>query len=150
MSQQDVKAYLQQLLGKTLLDIRLVCEMIVLDFGEFGVHAQGFTRILEGNDILLTTLDYHNWDGVTDTNNDEWYNLEQFKNKIVKNIVTEIELTATNDLFIRLEKNITIQAFNSNGPSHYNEIEEQEQWRFLSDDENMHIVVYNKNIEIQR
>ena len=146
---QKAKEYLDQLIGKTLQNITLACEMIVLDFGNFGVHAQGFVRILEENDILLTTLDYQNWDGVTDTNNDEWYNLAQFKSKIVNNKVLRIEMTERNDLFIELENNIMIQSFNSNGPSHYNEIEEQEQWRFLLDDEKMHIVVYQKNIEFQ-
>lgn len=141
------KGYLNQLVGKPLEDVRLACEMIMLDFGNIGIHAQGFTRIMEGSDILLTTLDYLNWDEVTDTNNDEWYNLAQYKSRIVGNKVTAVELTSSCDLTIRLENQICIQAFNSNGPSHYGDIEEQEQWRVLLDDEDMHIVVYQKNIE---
>jgi hypothetical protein len=143
-------AHLQQLIGTTLEDVRLACEMIVLDFGSYGVHAQGFARILEGNRVLLTTLDYQNWDEVEDTNNDEWYNLAQYKDRIVHNKVTGIALAPTNDLTIYLEHDIMIQSFISNGPSHYAYFDEQEQWRFLSDADNLHIVVTQKSVEFQK
>ena len=40
------KGYLDQLVGKPLENVRLACEMIMLDFDNIGIHAQGFTRIL--------------------------------------------------------------------------------------------------------
>lgn len=151
MTQDKIKAYLKQLVGTTLHDVRLACEMIVLDFGKFGVHTQCFTRIIEANKILLTTLDYQSWDGVDDQNNDEWYNLAQYKSRIVNNKVTAVELTELNDLLIWLENNIHIQAFILNGPAHYCEDEDDEQWRLIIDgekeNENIHIVINRKTVD---
>ena len=90
MNLQNLKEYLQILVGKTLEDVNLACEMIMFTFGNVDIHAQCFTRIIYKNNVLLTTLDYQNWDGVTDTNNDEWFNLSQNKDKLVGCIFTQV------------------------------------------------------------
>ncbi|MGM9858718.1 MAG: hypothetical protein ACI311_05695 [Bacilli bacterium] len=53
---------LEQLVGSKLKDIKLVCQMIVFDFGNVGIHCQQFTRVSKNGDILFTTLDYQSWD----------------------------------------------------------------------------------------
>ena len=147
MVQQKIKASMEQLVGKTLQKFNLACEMMMFNFEGVCIHAQCFTRILYKNDILLTTLDYQNWDGVTDTNNDEWYNLELHKDKIINNKIEKIEFTPTNDLLIWLENDIRIQMFISNGTPHYGE--DNEQWRFFiyDDEQQPHTVIYSQTIE---
>ncbi|MBQ8351267.1 MAG: hypothetical protein IJY20_04395 [Clostridia bacterium] len=140
----NVKEAMEQLKGRTLQDIHLMCEMLVFDFGDCAIHAQCFTRIVKGNAVLLTTLDYQNWDGETAENNDEWYHLKKYKACIIHHMVREIEWTATADLLLYLENDICIQLYVSNGLPHY--VEDNEQWRVIWNKENHHIVVNRKEI----
>ena len=75
-----IKTKSEQLVGQVLHDVNLACEMIMLEFESISIHSQCFTRILNNDDVFLTTFDYKNWEGVKDTNNDELYNLAINKN----------------------------------------------------------------------
>ena len=147
MLKNKLKESVEKLVGKTLSDLNLACEMIMLDFEGCHIHSQCFTRIIYNNDIILTTLDYQNWDGINNQNNDEWYNLSKHKNLIVNNKVKKSKLTPTNDLLIELENNVQIQLYVSNGLTHFEE--EQEQWRYfkISKEDEPHIVIYSTKIE---
>ena len=147
MERKIIKNYLELLIGRSLDSVNLACEMLMFAFGDISLHSQCFTRIMLKERVLLTTLDYHNWDGETDTNNDEWYNLSRYKNSIINNKVVKAELTETNDVFIWLENDIQIQMFIANGSPHYEE--DNEQWRIFenNNEDSSHIVVYSESIQ---
>lgn len=145
---KKLQKYINNIIGLKPKEINLACEMIMLNFGNYKIHFQSFTRIIKNNDILLTTLDYQNWDKKEDKNNDEWYFLEKYKKEILNGIVIDVSLTKTNDLTIVFDNGITIETYISNGYSHYEE--DQEQWRLilkLDNDKSQDIVIYNKHIE---
>lgn len=145
---KKLQKYINNIIGLKLEEINLACEMIMLNFGNYKIHFQSFTRVIKNNDILLTTLDYQSWDKKEDKNNDEWYFLEKYKKEILNGIVIDVSLTKTNDLTIVFDNGITIETYISNGYSHYEE--EQEQWRLilkLDNDKSHDIVIYNKHIE---
>ena len=139
-----IQSYLDSLNGRTLDSLHLVCEMMVFSFGTSSIHSQCFTRIMKKESILLTTLDYQNWDETDNNNNDEWHNLSLHRASIINNKVIKTQLTNTNDLFIWLENDIQIQMYNSNGAPHY--IESCEQWRIV-ENQDTHIVVYSDFIQ---
>ncbi len=149
MLQQKLKSAVASLVGKTLQSLNFACEMMMFDFENLCIHSQCFTRILLNDSIAFATLDYQNWDGVTDTNNDLWYNSAQYKSKLLGSKICKIDLSATNDLFIGLENNAMIQMYVSNGTPHFDT--ENEQWRIFVKGETQkpHIVVYSKHIEEQ-
>lgn len=144
---KNINEYLETFIGKELLDINLVCEMMCFNFGEMHFHAQGFTRVLQNDEILVTTLDYQHWDEKDDKNNDEWINMAQFKKVILNNRIERFELMPINDIFIYLENGICVQSFNRNGPLHFGDCDEQ--WRFLikNNENDIHIVAQGKTIE---
>ena len=145
---KKLQKYINNIIGLKLEEINLACEIIMLNFGNYKIHFQSFTRVIKNNDILLTTLDYQSWDKKEDKNNDEWYFLEKYKKEILNGIVIDVSLTKTNDLTIVFDNGITIETYISNGYSHYEE--EQEQWRLilkLDNDKSHDIVIYNKHIE---
>lgn len=143
MNEQKIKDYLELLIGRNLDDLNLACEMMMFTFGDISLHSQCFTRIVHKDSVLLTTLDYQNWDEITDKNNDEWYNLSLYKGLIINNKVIETELTPAKDVFIRLQNDVSIQIFFSNGAPHY--AEDCEQWRIFvnTDDSIPHTVIYS-------
>lgn len=147
MKRQTIKNYLDSLSEKTLDSLNLACEMMMFTFGDIAIHSQCFTRIMLKEQVLLTTLDYQSWDKENEKNNDEWYNLSLYKNSLLNNRVTKTLLTSTNDVFIWLENDISIQIFISNGSPYY--VENCEQWRIFEIDnkESSHIVVYSNSIE---
>lgn len=149
MLRQKLNQFLDNLIGKTLYDISLACEMMMFGFENRCIHSQCFTRIVLDGRILFTTLDFQNWDGVTDTNNDLWYNFAQNKSKLLGSKICKVELSETNDLFIWLENSAVIQMFFSNGAPHFET--ENEQWRVFEKGETQkaHIVVYSNRIEEQ-
>lgn len=138
---------LELLKGKNLDNLSLACEMMMFTFGDIVIHSQCFTRILCKERVLLTTLDYQNWDETDAENNDEWYNLSLHKSIIINNKVVKTQITNTNDLYIWLENDIQLQIFISNGSPHY--VEDCEQWRIFEIDRKTipHIVVYSNRIQ---
>ena len=145
MTHNKMRDCIQQIVGKKLNEVLLACEMLRFYFdGDYGIHAVGFVRIIKGSDILLTTLDYQNWDEKIDTNNDEWYNLECFKKEIIGGKVVSVKLTKTNDLFVLLDNDVKIEMYNANGYFHFGE--ENEQWRFMFGEYDS-IVINNKSID---
>ena len=126
---ENLKQYLDTCIGKELLNIYLVCEMMCFEFGDMALHAKSFTRILQNDEVLVTTLDYQGWDEIDDKNNDEWYNIHQFKHRLIGNKIERIDLSTVNDLFVYLENGVVIQSFAANGPLHYGCWNEQ--WRLL-------------------
>ena len=140
--------HLQAIIGKQLTDLHLACEMMMFSFDEFALHTQCLTRIIHEEDVLVTTLDYHNWDGEDDKNNDEWYFVKQYKESIVGGIVTSINVSSLYDVIIVLDNGIKIELINKNGYHHFDD--ESEQWRFFKsgDYSYPHITVYSKTVDI--
>lgn len=147
MSRKKIETYLELLNGSLLDDLTLAAQMMMFSFGSIAIHSQCFTRIMHQDRILLTTLDYQNWDEADDKNNDEWYNWSLHKKRIINNKVIKTELTNSNDLFIWLENDIQLQIFVSNGSPHY--VEDCEQWRMIDKDgENIpQTVIYSNGIQ---
>ena len=129
--------------------MNLACEMMMFGFGDFALHAQCFTRIIRGGDILASTLDYQNWDGETDTNNDEWYFVEKYRPEIIGGRVTNVEISPVNDVLIELDNGVRIEIYVSNGFFHYGE--DREQWVFFKPEDESHpfISVNSKSIRIE-
>ena len=140
--------HLQAIIGKQLTELHLACEMMMFSFDEFALHTQCLTRIIHEEDVLVTTLDYHNWDGKDDKNNDEWYFIKQYKESIVGGIVTSINVSSLYDVIIVLDNGIKIELINKNGYHHFDD--ESEQWRFFKpgDYSYPHITVYSKTVDI--
>ena len=142
--------YLDQLVGIKLKDIKLACQMIILDFGNIGIHCQQFTRVSKNDDILFTTFDYQSWDEKVDTNNDEKYFFDKYRNEIIGGGVARIIYNKFNDVTIIFDNGVVIEIFVSNGYNHF--VDEIENWRLLintSDDDSKHIVIYNKKVEME-
>ena len=136
------------IIGKRLTHLHLACEMMMFGFEEYALHAQCLARIICQNDILVTTLDYQNWDGEVDTNNDERYFVEKYRDKIVGGTVISVNVSSFNDVEIILNNGIEIELINKNGYHHFDD--ECEQWRFFKVDGHScpHITVYSKTVDI--
>ena len=148
----DYRAILQKhfdiIVGKQLTDLHLACEMMMFSFEEYALYTQCLTRIICENDILVTTLDYQNWDGETDTNNDEWYFVEEYRDKIIGGIVTSVNVSSLYDVTIILNNGIRLELINKNGYHHFDD--ECEQWRLFKggDYSYPHITVCSKTVDI--
>ena len=143
-----LQKHFEVIVGKQFTDLHLACEMMMFTFGEYALHTQCLTRIIHENDILVTTLDYQNWDREVDTNNDEWYFLEQHRAKIVGGIVTSVNVTPLHDVVIILDNGIRIELFVKNGYHHFDDAHEQ--WVFFSRHDHFYpfITVYSKTVDI--
>lgn len=146
--QAKLNKHLQTIVGTQLDALNMACEMMMFNFGKYALHAQCLTRIICGNDILVTTLDYQSWDGQVEDNNDEWYFVEQNRTKIVGGTVTSVNVNALHDVVIILDNGIKIELFVKNGYHHFDD--EQEQWVFfkLRDHSYPFITVYGKTVDI--
>ena len=140
--------YFEVIVGQQFTDLHLACEMMMFTFGEYALHTQCLTRIVHENDILVTTLDYQNWDRKVDTNNDEWYFVEQYREKIVGGIVMSVKVSALKDVVVVLDSGIRIELINKNGYHHFDD--ECEQWRLFKIDDYSypHITTYSKTVDI--
>ncbi len=150
----ELEKAIKNIVGLKLNAIRYACEMLIFHFEQYALHAQCLTRIIKGDDILLTTLDYQSWDGEYEENNDEYYNLAKYKSEIEGGKVLSVEVNPLCDIIITLDNGATIQILIQNSHAHYDE--ENEQYRFFeasddkTEDEKLppHYVVYSKHIEI--
>ena len=145
---ETLQNHFNDIVGKQLTELHLACEMMMFSFEEYALHTQCLTRIIFENNILVTTLDYQNWDGKVDTNNDEWYFVEQYRDKIIGGIVMSVSVSSLYDVTIILDNGIRIELINKNGYYHFDD--ECEQWRFFKVDgyTDPHITVYNKTVDI--
>ena len=146
--QAKLNEYLQVIVGKQLDTLNMACEMMMFSFENYALHAQCLTRIICENDILVTTLDYQSWDGESAEHNDEWYFVEENRDKIVGGTVTSVKVNALHDVTIVLDNIISIELFVKNGYHHFDG--EQEQWVFFKHHDHSYpfITVYNKTIDI--
>ncbi|MGN0814807.1 MAG: hypothetical protein ACI4MH_06225 [Candidatus Coproplasma sp.] len=146
--QVSLNNYLNSILGKRLESLNLACEMMMFNFGDYALHSLCLTRIIHEQDILVTTLDYQSWDGEVDTNNDEHYFVEKFKDKIVGGIVTSVKVSPLYDVEIIMDNGIRIELFIQNGYHHFED--EEEQWVFFKagDHSYPYITVCNKTVDI--
>ncbi len=146
--QAKLTKHLQIIVGKQLDTINLACEMMMFSFGEYELHAQCLTRIICEDDVIVTTFDYQSWDGETAENNDEWYFVEQNREKIVGGMVTSVTVNSLHDVFIALDNGIKIELFVKNGYHHFDD--KQEQWVFFKHHDHSYpfITVYNKTVDI--
>ena len=141
-------SHLQVIVGKRLTGLHLACEMMMFSFETFELHTQCLTRIIREDDILVTTLDYQNWDGKDSDNNDERYFADRYTESILDGIVTSVNVSLLYDVTVLLDNGIRIELINKNGYHHFDE--ECEQWRFFKVDDNSypHITVYSKTVDI--
>ena len=146
--QARLEEHLQIIIGKQLDALNMACEMMMFSFEKYELHSQCLTRIICKNDVLVTTLDYQSWDGEIEENNDEWYFVEQNKDKIVGGTVTSVKVNALHDVTIVLDNSISIELFVKNGYHHFDD--EQEQWVFFKHNDHAYpfITVYNKSVDI--
>ena len=146
--QAKLNEYLQAIVGKQLDALNMVCEMMMFSFGKYELHAQCLTRISCKNDVLVTTSDYQSWDGETEEKNDEWYFVEQHRDKILDGTVTSVNVNALHDVTIVLDNSISIELFVKNGYHHFDD--EQEQWVFFKHHDHSYpfITVCNKTVDI--
>ena len=146
--QARLTEHLQAIVGKPLDAINLACEMMMFSFGDYALHCQCLTRIVCQGDILVTTLDYQSWDGEAEENNDEWYFVEQNRDKIVGGIVTGVSINALHDVVIILDNGIRIELFVQNGNYHFGG--EREQWVFFKQHDHAFpfVTVYSKTVDI--
>ena len=144
-----IRTYFEKMKFCRLTRIRCACEMLVFDFGSCGLHAQSFARVVKNGKILLTTWDYQSWDRENDENNDEWRNLDRYRDEIVGGVVSDVRLNELNDLTVTLDNGVTIECFAANGETTYDE--EREFWRALFDIDEMivtHIVATNVSLDV--
>ena len=146
--QTKLNEHLQIIVGKRLDGLRLIFEMMDFSFGDYALHALCHTRIISDNDILVTTLDYQSWDRQEDKNNDEWYFVEQYRDKIEGGIVTSVNVNSFHDVVIILDNGIRIEMYIKNGYHHFDD--ECEQWVFFKVDDHSFpfVTVYNKTVDI--
>ena len=146
--QDALNKYLQIIVGKRLDALNLACEMMMFNFEDYALHTLCLTRIIGDNDILVTTFDYQSWDGVNDTNNDERYFVEKYRDKIVGGAVTSVCVSAVYDVEIVLDSGVRIESFIKNGYHHFDD--EQDQWIFFKQGDNSYpfITVRNKTVDI--
>ena len=104
--------------------------------------------IIKDNDIIVTTLDYQNWDRENDENNDESYFVEKYRDKIEGGIVISVSVTPLYDVEIIMDNGIKIELFVKNGYHHFDD--ENEQWVFFREDDHSHpfISVWSKSVDI--
>lgn len=145
----DVQSRMNVIKGKRLNRLGLACQMMTFEFGEYALHAQGLTRIIKDDDILVTTWDYQSWDGECSKNNDEWYFVEKYRDEIVGGKVLSAEVSRVHDVRIELDNGVVIEVFVANGYSHFDE--DNEQWRFfeIGKTDRPHLVVYGKSVEME-
>ena len=89
--------------------------MMMFSFEDYAFHALGLTRIIQDNDILVTTLDYLNWDRENDENNDESYFVKKHRDKIEGGVVISVSVTPLYDVEIVMDNGIKIELFVKNG-----------------------------------
>ena len=99
--QSTLNEYLQVIVGKKLEKLNLAFEMMMFSFEDYAFHSLGLTRIIKDNDILVTTLDYQNWDGEISENNDEAYFLEKYRDKIEGGVVISVSVTPLYDVVLK-------------------------------------------------
>lgn len=146
--QIQLQEYLQIIVGKRLDALNLACEMMMFHFEKFALHAQCFTRIICKNDILASSLDFQCWDGEKECNNDEWYFIEKYRDKIVGGVVTSVNVNPLHDIAITLDNDIRIELIVKNGYHHFDD--EYEQWMFFRHYDHSYpfITVYSKTVDI--
>lgn len=146
--QSKLIEYLQAIVGKRLDAINFACEMMIFSFEKYALHTQCLTRIICENDIFVTTLDYQSWDGEEDSNNDEWYFIEQHRAKIVGGIVLSVDISPLRDVTVILDNGVRIELFVQNGYHHFDD--EHEQWVFFKPHDHSYpfITVYSKTVDI--
>ena len=146
--QSTLNEYLQVIVGKKLEKLNLACEMMMFSFEEYAFHTLGLTRIIKDNDILVTTLDYQNWDGEVNENNDEWYFANKYRDEIEGGVVTAVSVSPLYDVEIIMNNGVKIELFVKNGYHHFDD--ENEQWVFFRHDDHEHpfISVWSKSVDI--
>ena len=146
--QKQLNEHLQILVEKRLDDLKLACEMMTFRFDDYAYDALGLTRIIYENDILVCTLDFLNWDHEVDENNDEWYFVKHYRDKIIGGTVVSVTVSSLHDVVIVMDNGIRIETFIRNGYDHFDG--ESEQWCFFKVDDHSYpfITVRNKTVDI--
>ena len=144
-----IKPFINSLVGKKLE--YLGCAAEILDFGfsdNLVLHGMGLTRIICDGDILITTIDYQSWDEKTSENNDEYYNIVKFRDRIIGGTVVSASINKLHDLTVKMDNGVMIECIIANSYPHY-EDEENEQWvlfEHTADHSGKFLTVYNKMV----
>ncbi len=148
-----IDSFIQLLVGRKLEYVCCECEILDCGFsGDLILHAMGCTRVIKDDDILITTTDYQNWDGKESTNNDEWYNVDKFKDKIVGGRVLSVNKNKLNDLFVELDNGVRIECLVANAYPHFDG--DSEQWVLFEhtgkrDGSGAFLTAYNKELDFK-
>ena len=145
----EIQSFIHQLLDKQL--VCMMCEADILEFifsNNLTLHAMGLSRVICNGDILVTTFDYQSWDESDSTHNDEWINVDRFKDRITGGRVLSTSINEAHDLVIVFDNDCRIECLISNSYPHYSEA--CEQWVLFehTDDHSGHfLTAYNKHLE---
>ena len=146
--ESNVTQFVHSLLGRKLLHLCCEAEMMDFDFAPLTLHALGCTRIIQNEEILVTTLDYQSWDGVESIHNDEWFHVNWVSSELVGRTVLSVQISPWNDLRLTLEGGTVVECLIANGSPHYGE--EQEQWVLFEHTKQLDrrfLTIYNKRID---
>lgn len=145
---QKLKEFIDLWIGKQLESVHCACE--ILDFGFTGdlvLQGLGLTRVFVDGDLVITTIDYQSWDQKDSKNNDEWYNKDKYKDRIIGGKVTNIKINKYKDLLVELDNGVRIECLIANAYPHYEE--ECEQWLLFEhteDHSGRFLTAYNKRL----
>lgn len=153
MTTVEAVRFVQSLVGKKLRHLCCEAEILDFDFPPLALHAMGCSRIIKGNELLVTTLDYQSWDQSESTHNDEWFNVKAFHSEIVGGTVLSVHLSPWHDLRIELDNGVVIECLIANAQPHY--ADEQAQWVLFEptksrDGAGAFLTVYNKSIAFRK
>ena len=142
--------FVRQLIGRKVE--HFCCEADILDFGFSGgfvLHAMGCSRVVQDNDILVTTIDYLSWDEKESTNNDEWYNMSRLRDRVIGGTAVSVLVSPLNDLKVRLDNGVTIECLIANAYPHFSdgEIEQWVLFEYTKVFSGRFLTVYNKEVD---
>lgn len=148
-NEKEIKDFINLLVGREIEYVCCEAEILDIGFRNLILHGMGCTRVIQENDILITTVDYLSWDGTVSTNNDEWFNVERFRDRLLGRKVLSVSMNAVHDLKINLDQEITVECLIANAYPHYCD-RETEQWvlfEHTEDRSGRFLTVYNKEID---
>ena len=144
----DIIFPVYELVGQSLTDIGVHHEILILRFGEYEIHVTCFARILHNNEILLSTQDYHSWDGKECRRNDMYRNIAIHGASLIGQTVRSIDVSPVNDLFVVMGNGARIELYNSNGNLCLTEYAEQ--WFFYKPKDSTYPYLSISNMGIER
>ena len=149
---KDINDFMNLWVGKRLEGLNCICEMLDFCFSDnLVLHGLDLTRVFLNDDLVISTLDYGVWDQNESKHNDEWFNSDKYKSRIIGGIVTNIFINKTNDLFVELDNGVRIECYISHAYPYYDE--ECEHWvlfEHTKDNSGRFLTAYNKRLSFEK